>query len=124
VHPANAGNGKRRADTDPVGEEVFASAARAWRRQLRITAEHRAPGSDERYNASLHVLTSAPDTTRLELEDVLRARTKRFTLTGIVPGDGGSAVTLKYRVFVRRSARDELIDAIRTAPQTVGVELR
>jgi hypothetical protein len=125
VVPPNAVSGKRAPAADAAGDKVFASAARAWRRQLQITAEHAAAGSEDRYNASLHVLTSAPDTSRVQLEDVLRTWTKRFTLTGIMPGEGaGSAVTLKYRVLVRRSERDALLDAVRAAPQTVGVELR
>ena len=106
-----------------TGEQVFAEAARAWRRQLQITAEHSVAAPAERFNASLHVLTSAPDTSRPVLEDLLNARTKRWSLTGIMPGEGGT-VTLKYRVLVRRSARGELLDAVRTSPDTVGVELQ
>lgn len=123
VTPPRAPNGKRPAAPDAAGDEVFASAARAWRRQLQLTAEHGVAPTSERFNASLHVLTATPDASRLVLEDLLSARTKRWSLTGVMPGEAGT-VKLKYRVLVRRSARAELIDAVRASPDTVGVELR
>jgi hypothetical protein len=88
-----------------------------------MTAEHSVAAPPERFNASLHVLTSAPDASRARIESLLGARTKRWSLTGIMPGEGGTS-TLKYRVLVRRSARGELLDAVRASPDTVGVELQ
>lgn len=106
-----------------AGRQVVASAARAWRRQLELTAEHSALPPERRYNASLRILTAAPDASRPLIEEVLRVHAKRWALTGIMPGESGTA-TLKYRLLVRRSARTGLLDAVRAAPQTVGVELR
>jgi hypothetical protein len=106
-----------------VGDEVFAAAARAWRRQLQITAEHRIAPPPERFNAALRIRTAEPDTSRRILEEILRIRTSRWQLMAIVPGEDGT-YTLKYHVRVSRSARDELMDAVRAAPQTVGAELR
>ena len=59
----------------------------------------------------------------MALEDLLSTRTKKWSLTGVMPGEAGT-FRLKYRVLVRRSARAELIDAVRASPDTVGVELR
>lgn len=106
-----------------VGDEVFASAARAWRRQLQITAEQSMLTQAPRFNAALRVLSSAPDLTRPALEDILREHVKRWELTGIVPAEAG-AFTMKYRLRVRRSGRAALLDALRAMPRAVGVELR
>ncbi len=105
------------------GDEVFASAARAWRRQLQLTAEHRVATPKGHSHASLRIHTSAPDVSRPAIEEVLRERTHRWELMAIVPGEGGN-FTLKYRLRMRRSGRAELLDAVRAAPRTVGVELR
>jgi hypothetical protein len=121
VPPAEAVEGA--APDDRAARRVVASAARAWRRQLELTAEHSALPAERRYNASLRILTSAPDLSRPLIEELLQVHARRWALTGVMPGEGGTA-TLKYRVFVRRSARDDLLDAVRGAPQTVGVELR
>jgi hypothetical protein len=106
------------------GDEVFASAARAWRRQLQITAEQRIMAPDGgRFNSTLRIHTAAPDVARPAVEELLRTRVKRWELVGIVPGEGGT-FTMKYQLRLRRAARGELLDAVRTAPQTIGVELR
>jgi hypothetical protein len=122
VIPARAPAPLREGDAR-TGDEVFASAARAWRRQLQLTAEHRIATPEARFNASLHVHTMAPDQARPQIEELLRSRARRWELTGIVPDDGG-AFTLKYKLRLRRSARGELLDAARATSQTVGVELR
>jgi hypothetical protein len=123
VAPPQAPNDKPARVERGDGDEAFASAARAWRRQLEITAEQRGATPDGRYNAALHVHSSSAEATRPALESVLRAHARRWELTGIVPGAGGT-VTLKYQVAVRRSARGGLLEAVRAAPQTVGVELQ
>lgn len=106
-----------------TGDEVFAAAARAWRRQLQITSEHLVAAPPERFNAALRIQTAEPDTSRRLLEEVLRTHTKRWQLMAIVPGEDRT-YTLKYHVRVARSARDELLNAVRSAPETVGAELR
>jgi hypothetical protein len=106
-----------------TGDEVFAAAARAWRRQLQLTAEHRIAAPAERFNAALRVRTASADASRPAVEALLRTRTKGWELKGILPGEGGT-VTLKYHVRVGRSARDALVDAVRADPQTIDVELR
>jgi hypothetical protein len=127
VVPLKQPNERLAADDGRDGDEVFASAARAWRRQLQLTAEHsiaKAKGDRGGHaRASLRVHTSAPDVSRPAIEAVLRERTHRWELMAIVPGDGGH-FTLKYRVRMHRSGRTELLDAVRAAPQTVGVELQ
>jgi hypothetical protein len=105
------------------GDEVFASAARAWRRQLQLTAEHSVASAKGHTRALLSIHTPAPDVSRPAVEDVLNDRTRRWELMAIVPSDGGN-FTLKYRVRMRRSERAELLDAIRATPNAVGVELR
>ena len=114
---------ERRETAEREGEEVFASAARAWRRQLQLTAEQRITAGDGRFNASLRVHTTAPDVSRPALETLLQGRVRHFELVGIVPRAEG-AFTMKYRLRVRRADRGELLDAIRAAPRTIGVELR
>ena len=54
---------------------------------------------------------------------IRRTRVKRWELVGIVPGEGGT-FTMKYSLRMRRAVRGELLDAVRTTPQTIGVELR
>lgn len=105
------------------GDEVFASAARAWRRQLQLTAEHSVASAKGHTRALLSIHTLTPDVSRPAVEDVLNDRTRRWELMAIVPSDGGY-FTLKYRVRMRRSERAELLDAIRATPNAVGVELR
>lgn len=116
--PVSAGTVDGRA-----GDEVFASAARAWRRQLQLTAEQHILSPATRFNSSLRIHTMVPEQSRPVIEEVLSARAMRWELTGIVPADRGS-FTLKYKLRLRRSARAELLDAIRATPRTDGVELR
>ncbi|MBC7896229.1 MAG: DUF4956 domain-containing protein [Cytophagaceae bacterium] len=106
-----------------AGDEVFASAARAWRRQLQITAEQRIAGGEERFNATLRIRSTDGARSRAALEEVMEARTRRWELRGIAPGEQGTS-TLTYRVRVRREARGELLDALQGVDQTAGVELR
>jgi len=105
------------------GDEIFASAARAWRRQLQLTAEHAVATPKGHSRALLRVHTSAPDVSRRAVEDVLREHTHRWELIAIVPSEGGN-FTLKYRVRMRRSERAHLLNAVSAAPQTIGVEIR
>jgi hypothetical protein len=109
--------------TDGNGDEVFASAARAWRRQLQLTAEHSVASTKGHTRAVLSIHTPTPDLSRNAVEGVLGDRTRRWELMAIVPSDGGN-FTLKYRVRMRRAERAELLDAIRATPNAVGVELR
>lgn len=116
--------GERRPKVEPeAGDEVFASAARAWRRQLQITAEQRITTGEGRFNATVRIRSTDQNRSRPGLEEVLQARTRRWELRGIAPGEQGTS-TLTYRVRVRREARGELLDALQGVPQTVGVELR
>ncbi len=125
VVPAKAPNEAVASDDGRDGDEVFASAARAWRRQLQLTAEHRAATPKGHTRASLRVHTDTPDISRRAVEEVLRERTQRWELMGIVPSDGGGAkYTLTYRLRMRRSERADLLNAVSAVPQTVGVELR
>jgi hypothetical protein len=110
------------AAAEESGEEVFASAARAWRRQLQLTAEHAAATPAQGFNVSLRVHSSAPDLTRPAVEEILRVRTRKWELTGVVPD--GASFTLKYVARVKRDDRSSLLDALRAAREAVGVELR
>jgi hypothetical protein len=121
VSPPKAPNVLRPADGRDGGE-AFASAARAWRRQLQLTSEYRAASPKGHVNASLQVFTTAPDETRPLVERVLDARTHRWKFVGIMPATDG-LTTLKYRVRVRRSARTELLDEVRAVARAVGAEL-
>jgi hypothetical protein len=123
VMPAKQPNERDARGDGRDGDEVFASAARAWRRQLQLTAEHSIATPKGHAHVSLRIHTSAPDLSRPAIEEVLRERTHRWELVAIVPNEGGN-FTLKYRVRMRRSGRAELLDAVRAAPETVGVELR
>jgi hypothetical protein len=117
-------SGERRPKVAPeAGNEVFAAAAQAWRRQLQITAEQRIAGGEERFNATVRIRSTDGAHSRAALEQVMEARTRRWELRGIAPGEQGTS-TLTYRVRVRREARGELLDALQGVPQTVGVELR
>ena len=108
---------------DQTGDEVFAAAARAWRRQLQLTAEHRVAAPAERFNTALRVRTAAPEESRPAIEELLRERTRGWELKGILPGESG-VVTLKYHLRMRRSERGELLEAVRANPQTVDVEIK
>ncbi|MGQ0641823.1 MAG: DUF4956 domain-containing protein [Gemmatimonadaceae bacterium] len=122
LHPREP-NEQRAASNGGDGEEAFASAAREWRRQLNLSMEHRAAGPKQHVNASLRIQTATPDESRPLVEAVLRNRTRRWRLVGIVPGDGELS-TLKYRVSVHRAERSELLDAVRSEAQIAGAELR
>lgn len=122
VAPPKLPNAQRAATAGRDGNEVFASAARAWRRQLQLTAEHRAAAPKGHVNASLRVFTTAPDESRPLVESVLQERTHRWRFIGILPAPNGIFI-LKYRVRLRRSARADLRDAVRAAARAVGVEL-
>jgi hypothetical protein len=123
VVPVKQPNERVAGDEGRDGDEVFASAARAWRRQLQLTAEHSVAAPKGATRASLRVHTSAPDMSRRAIEDLLRERGHRWELIAIVPSEGGG-FTLKYRVRMRRSDRADLLNAVSAAPHTVGVELR
>ncbi|HJR62534.1 MAG TPA: DUF4956 domain-containing protein [Gemmatimonadaceae bacterium] len=118
--PAGAGNSGGWAN-DPV----FASAAEAWRRQLRMTSEHRILDPEGRFNGSLRVHTLDPTASQPVVERLLSERAKRWELVGILPGDGGR-FTLKYLVKLRKSDRGEVLSLLRQqgTPHMVGVEFR
>jgi hypothetical protein len=101
------------------------SAAQAWRRQLRVTAEHRVLDPEGRFNTSLRVHTLEPGKTQPLVEQVLGERAKRWELVGIMPADGGR-YTLKYLLRLRKDARSDLLHTLRDrgTPQVVGVEFR
>ncbi len=118
VHLPRLPNERRPGSTD--GEEVFASAARAWRSELDLSK----PGAQKGHvTLSLRVQTSNADETRPFVEALLRERTRRWRLIGVVPA-GADTYVLKYRISVRRAERGNLLDAVRSASQVVGVELR
>jgi hypothetical protein len=123
VVPVKQPNESAASDDRRDGDEVFASAARAWRRQLQLTAEHAVGTPKGHARALLRVHTSAPDVSRRAVEDVLREHTHRWELVAIVPSEGGN-FTLKYRVRMRRSERAHLLNAVSAVPQAIGVELR
>lgn len=108
-----------------MADDAFANAAQAWRRQLRITAEHRALDPEGRFNTTLRVHTLQPATTQPIVEQVLAESAKRWELVGITPGDNGR-FTLKYLLRLRKDARSELLTVLRDrgTPQVVGVEFR
>ncbi|HJU64499.1 MAG TPA: DUF4956 domain-containing protein [Gemmatimonadaceae bacterium] len=118
--PAGAANSGA-WEADPV----FASAAEAWRRQLRVTAEHRVLDPQGKFNGTLRVHTVDPSASQQVVERLLSARAKRWELVGILPSDGGR-YTLKYLVRLRRNDRGELLSLLRQqgSPQMVGVEFR
>jgi hypothetical protein len=122
VQPPKRPNEKP-VDTGRNGDEVFASAARAWRRQLQLTAEHTVASTKGDSRGVLTIHTPTPDVSRPAIEDILADRTRRWELIAIMPSDAGN-FALKYRIRLRRSDRAELLDAVRATPSAVGVELR
>jgi hypothetical protein len=122
VYTSSAPPEPREPAVEESGDKVFASAARAWRRQLQLTAEHTIASSDHEFNVSLRIHSHAPDITRPAVEEILRARTKRWELRGVVPE--GTAMTLKYAARVKREDRSDLLDALRATRDALGVELR
>jgi Domain of unknown function (DUF4956) len=106
-------------------DEVFATAAQTWRRQLGLTAEHRALDPEGRFNTTLRVHTVDLGATQPIVEQILGEQVKRWQLVGVLTGDGGRS-TLKYLVRLRKDARGELLNAVRQhgTPQVVGVEFR
>jgi hypothetical protein len=105
-------------------DDAFA-AAQAWRRQLRITAEHRTLDPAGRFNTTLRVHTLDPTATQPLVEQVLGESAKRWELVGITPVEGGR-FTLKYLLRLRKDGRGELLAALRDrgTPKVVGVEFR
>ena len=122
---------RRPAPTAPAArgswapDEVFATAAQAWSRQVRLTAEHRVLDPNGRFNTTLRVHTLDPGASQPVVEGVLVERAKRWELVGIMPADG-NRFTLKYLLRLRKDARGELLGLLRErgAPQVVGVEFR
>jgi hypothetical protein len=108
-----------------MADDAFANAAQAWRRQLRVTADHRALDPAGRFNTTLRVHTLDPTTTQPLVEQVLAESAKRWELVGITPTDNGR-FTLKYLLRLRKDGRGELLGALRDrgTPQVVGVEFR
>jgi hypothetical protein len=123
--PAPSGVRARIGNGVEMRDEVFATAAQAWRRQLRATAEHAVGAPPGRFNATLKVHTLDCAATLPVLERLLGEHAKRWELLGVTPGEGGRS-TLRYRVRLRHHARSELLHAVRAqgTPQVVGVEYR
>jgi hypothetical protein len=113
------------ARRDWTPDEAFATAAQTWRRQLGLTAEHRALDPEGRFNTTLRVHTMDLGATQSVVEQILGELAKRWELVGILPGEGGRS-TLKYLIRLRKEARGELLNAVRQrgTPQVVGVEFR
>jgi hypothetical protein len=103
----------------------FAAAARAWRRQLAVEADHRAVPVEARANTTLRVHTVDPGASQPLVESVLGECAKRWELAGLMPGSDGR-FTLDYVIRLRKDARAELVGALRErgAPQIVGIEFR
>ncbi len=120
IHLRRLPNERRPVATD--GTEAFASAARAWRSELDLS-KHGAAAQKGHVTSSLRVQTPAPDEARPFIEALLRERARRWRLVGVVPA-GPDTFVLKYHISVRRAERGNLLDAVRSASQVVGVELR
>jgi hypothetical protein len=106
-------------------DEVFAPAAQAWRRQLTLTAEHRALDPQGRFNTTLRVHTVDPGASQPVVERILDEQARRWELVGVMPGESGR-FTLKYLVRIRKDARGDLLNTLRErgTPQLVGAEFR
>jgi hypothetical protein len=122
--PAPAPTRVRAGNGVTMRDEVFATAAQAWRRQLIATAEHTAVRQG-RYNATLKVHTLDCIATQPLVERLLGEHAKRWELAGVTPGEGGRT-TLRYLVRIRHHTRSDLLHAVRERgmPQVVGVEFR
>jgi len=121
---ASAAASSRRDDW--TGDEPFAAAARAWRRQLAVSADHRVvPTESGQRTTRLRIQTLDVGASQPVVEDVLRGCAKRWELAGLTPAEDGRS-TLEYLIRLRRGARGELLNTLRERgmPQIVGVEFR
>jgi hypothetical protein len=120
VTPASA-----RGSDDWAGDEPFAAAARAWRQQLAVSANHRAVTTESQRTTRLRIHTVDPGASQPVVEDVLGRSAKRWELAGLMPAADGR-FTLDYLIRLRRDARADLVTTLRErgTPQIVGIEFR
>jgi hypothetical protein len=106
-------------------DETFAPAAQLWRQRLQESGSFHARNGAERPAPTLRVHTMDPATSQPLVERLLGEHARRWSLEGIMPGDG-ERVTLRYRVRLPKEARGSLLNAVRRqgSPQIVGVEFR
>ena len=110
---------------DWTSDAAFTAAARAWRRQVAVEADHRAVPVEARANTTLRVHTVDQGASQPLVERVLGECAKRWELAGLMPASDGR-FTLDYVIRLRKDARAELVGALRErgAPQIVGIEFR
>ena len=108
-------------------DQLDALADRAARRRARAPTDGEAvkkPAPEfRRLELQIH---GAADSARRAVESVLDESAKRWEFVRAVPGDGGAAERLQYRVRLKKSVPAEsLIASLRTgaAPHVTGVEL-
>ena len=106
-------------------DEAFAPAAQLWRQRIEDSASLRTRDGTARAAPTLRVHTMDPVASQPVVERILGEHARRWTLVGIMSGDG-ERVTLRYEVRLRKEARGSLLNAVRRqgSPQIVGVELR
>jgi hypothetical protein len=105
-------------------EQLELVADRAWRRRRRLEREE--PGDDEmqRREVLLRLRTHDPDSSRVAVEPVFDDFLKRWRFGGVLHETDGTHV-VEYAVQLKKSARSsELLDALQTKSQVIGVELK
>ena len=108
-------------------DQLDALADRASRRRARASPEEGVPKKPapefRRLELQIH---GAADAARRAVESVLEESAKRWEFVRALPGDGGAAERLQYRIRLKKSVPGEsLVQSLRTgaAPHVTAVEL-
>jgi hypothetical protein len=108
-------------------DQLDALADRASRRRARVSAEDAAPKKPPPEFRRLELQIQGPaDVARRAVESVLEESAKRWEFVRALPGEGGAAERLHYRVRLKKSVPAEsLVQSLRTgaAPHVTTVEL-
>jgi hypothetical protein len=108
-------------------DQLDALADRASRRRARVSAEDAAPKKPPPEFRRLELQIQGPaDVARRAVESVLEESAKRWEFVRALPGEGGAAERLHYRVRLKKSVPAEsLVQSLRTgaAPHVTAVEL-
>lgn len=108
-------------------DQLDALADRASRRRARVSADEAVPKKPPPDFRRLELqITGAADAARRAVESVLDESAKRWEFVRALPGEGGAAERLHYRVRLKKSVPAEsLVQSLRTgaAPHVTAVEL-
>src|SRR5205823_1409260 len=110
VRPRSVARRAPAAATDAWSpEETFAPAAQLWKRQIQDSGAFRTrPAATSHAGPMLRVHTVDPAASQPIVERILGEQARRWALVGIMRGDGGDNVTLKYEVRLPKQARGPL----------------